>query len=115
MNYSKNQFGVKAAKEFSLEIKKNNILLLQNPNMGAIEQLLHYLLVTVRYPVVDNYKEFYYVKDDEIRILRLWHCAQNPVRLYSYFNANPQILCDPLEEYQRTPKSPQTPDNSFEQ
>lgn len=114
IDYSLLQFGKKAARRFDTELRRNDILLLQNPNMGAIEQRLDYLPLTVRYLVVGNYKEYYYVKGDEIRIIRLWHCAQNPTRLYAYFSANPQIVCEPQPEYRRTPKPSQTPDSGSE-
>lgn len=113
-DYSLLHFGRNAARCFDKELRQNDILLLQNPNMGTIEQRLNYLPVTIRYLVVETYKEYYYVKGDEIRILRLWHCAQNPTQLYAYFNAYPQILCEPQVPYHRTPKAPQTPDTDSE-
>lgn len=114
LRYSRREFGKSAAQRFDKEIRRNDVLLLQNPNMGTIEQRLNYLPVTIRYLVVETYKEYYYVKGEEIRILRLWHCAQSPTRLYAYFSANPQILCEPQVPYHRTPKAPQTPDTGSE-
>lgn len=114
IRYSNEHFGFSSGENLYSVLKQNNSLLLQNPNMGTIEQRLDYLPVTVRYLVVETYKEYYYVKGDEIRILRLWHCAQNPTRLYAYFSANPQILCEPQVAYRRTPKAAQTPDTDSE-
>lgn len=119
ISYSRLYFGKNAAKKLADELQKNNILLLQNPHMGTIEPRLDYLPVMIRYLVVGHYKEYYYVKDEEIRILRLWHCAQDPEKVYTYFTNNPQILCEERIPYQTrhdelTSQSPK-PDNSFEE
>lgn len=100
VTYSLQHFGYRVAQRMESTFDGNDLLLLQNPNMGAIEYRLDYLPVTIRYLVVENiYKEYYYVKNDEIRILRLWHCAQEPERLYDYFENHPHLLSEPLTEY----------------
>lgn len=117
--YCRKYFGKQASIRLEETLHKNNILLLQNPHMGTIEPRLDYLPVMIRYLVVGHYKEYYYVKDEEIRILRLWHCVQDPEKVYTYFTNNPQILCEERIPYQTrhdelTPQSPK-PDNSFEE
>ncbi|WP_455591012.1 type II toxin-antitoxin system RelE/ParE family toxin [Bacteroides sp.] len=99
--YSLQHFGRKVAQRIESTLDGNDILLSQNPNMGTIERRLDYLPETVRYLVIEDiYKEYYYVKNNEVRIVRLWHCAQNPENLYAYFNDNPHILCEPQVAYQ---------------
>lgn len=100
VTYSLKHFGSKVAQRIESTLDGNDILLLHNPNMGAIEHGLDYLPVTVRYLVVEGiYKEYYYVKNDEVRILRLWHCAQEPEKLHDYLKNNPWVLNEPLVEY----------------
>lgn len=99
--YCLEHFGKKASLRLQDELNQNSVLLRQNPNMGSIERRLDYLPVAVRYLVVEDiYKEYYYVKNDEVRIIRLWHCAQNPEKLYTYFNDYPHILNEPQVAYQ---------------
>lgn len=98
--YSFQHFGRKTALRLQKELNNNSALLLHNPNMGSIEHGLDYLPVTVRYLVIEGiYKEYYYVKNDEVRILRLWHCAQEPEKLDDYFKNNPWVVNEPLVEY----------------
>lgn len=108
--YCFEHFGKRAAAQLQNELDQNSILLRKFPNMGSIEWRLDYLPVTVRYLVVDGlYKEYYYVKNDEVRILRLWHCAQESEKLYTYFENNPHILNEPRVAYQPQ-KKPITPE-----
>lgn len=104
-DYCYEKFGANTSRKLYQAFKYNDILLLHNPRMGTIEHSLDYLPVTVRYLVVEGiYKEYYYVKNDEVRILRLWHCAQEPEKLEDYFKNRPWVLNEPLVEYPRKKK-----------
>ena len=66
-----------------MEYSKKPILLIQHPNLAAVEQLLDGFTKTYRSLVVSKgrYKLVYTVENKYIYIVRVWNCEQEPEKL----------------------------------
>lgn len=56
-------------------------LLSNNPYLGKEEQKFVGRSQQYRFLVCGDYKVYYYIRDNKVKIALLWDCRQNPLRL----------------------------------
>lgn len=78
--YLKNA-GVTTARDRIMNIMRDVSLLQNNPFLGKEDQELGRDIEQYRFLVCGDYKIFYYIRENIIKIALLWDCRQNPVRL----------------------------------
>lgn len=72
---------LETAKRIINKIILSTEILVQNPLIGQIENLLAYRKIQYRYLIQDNYKISYSVKDDQIRIADIFDVRQSPKKI----------------------------------
>lgn len=76
------EFGQKAGDEFIQDIHHANLLLADNPKMGAVEALLADRTITYRSYVVNHLNKItYFIKDDHIEVADFWDVRREPKML----------------------------------
>lgn len=82
IDYGYKTFGEKATTEFYLRIKKHEVYLQDNPNIGSPEQLLSERKSDYRSIVVHkHYKMVYHITRDTVWISDLWDTRREPQKL----------------------------------
>lgn len=82
--YEKNA-SITVARKRVEDIMKRVSLLSLNPNLGKLDEVLHRETEKYRFLVCGDYKVYYYIKDDVVKIALLWDCRQNPKSLTDRF------------------------------
>lgn len=74
--------GINATRKRIREITERVSLLSVNPYLGKAEQELGRKTEQYRFLVCGDYKIYYYIKEQSIKIALLWDCRRNPKRLF---------------------------------
>ena len=81
ISYVKEERGYSYASIVLDKILKSTSLLVEHPQIGAIEPLLRYKKSEYRFLLAFAYKIIYRVDKDRVIISRVFHTAQNPDKL----------------------------------
>jgi len=71
----------KVARNIISKIIEKVDILLNNPFLGAKEELLSQYPQDFRFLVVDSYKLIYWIEENSIIIASVFDCRQNPVKI----------------------------------
>jgi toxin ParE1/3/4 len=80
-DYYKIKASARTAKKIVRGIVQKTILLESNPLIGASEPLLAHRPFDYRYVVEGNYKIIYRFSDKMVRIVSVFDCRQNPLKI----------------------------------
>lgn len=80
-NYYKRYANIEIAHNITNSIQDSVDILVYQPKMGQIEDLLRNRKVEYRYIVTGNYKVIYCIDDSYIKIAAIFDCRQNPQKL----------------------------------
>jgi plasmid stabilization system protein ParE len=80
-DYYKYKASIKVAKKIAQQIVDITIHLETNPLIGPKEPLLENRKNEYRYLVEGNYKIIYFIEENYIKIISIFDCRQNPIKM----------------------------------
>ena len=80
-DYHKYKANIKIAKKIIFQIIDRTILLETNHFIGPKEPLLTKRKNEYRYLVEGNYKIIYFIEENQIKIISIFDCRQNPIKI----------------------------------